>query len=331
MLECLLKKLLRLRCFAVLFQTIQQFLAGWCQNQFVSETSRPRIVAGGHAQRVFNNQSTFARACSVVQTHAELGVDGEPLPELEELGAGLRLRFLLLCCARLVLLVRARVRNGPEVDDAMEARVVEEAPAVEVAEDAHVVGAVRKQRVPLTTLLAHAFESYKMFANYRQTSMGFVVFVGYGFKGTDATHEIAAQLEHYNKFFPARDKANTVMIFGRHNSAALVDTEQGLHGKKTKQGQLQAPYQAHAQLHGESTQDVQTEEDQEVIKQVVQQFVRAMDEHSTNNVLYGTKETDIIAFMFPHAGFVDVLCQLGFNRNDGIINLMPIVTYSTDE
>jgi len=32
------------------------------------------------------------------------------------------------------------------------------------------------------------------------------------------------------------------------------------------------------------------------------------------------------AFMFPHAGFIDVLCQLGFNRNDGIINMMPIVT-----
>ena len=147
--ECLLEKLLRLRCFAVFLQTTQQILAGWCQNQFVSETWRPRVVAGEHAQRVFNNKSTVARACSVVQTHAELGVDGEPLPELEELGAGLRLRFLLLCCARLVLLVRARVRNGPEVDDAMEARVVQEAPPVEVAEDAHVVGAVRKQRVPL--------------------------------------------------------------------------------------------------------------------------------------------------------------------------------------
>jgi hypothetical protein len=207
-------------------------------------------------------------------------------------------------------------------------------PVLEAIRDVHtkvlLVGRVDASE-PFFVVVAHAFESYKMFANYRQTSMGFVVFVGYGFKGTDATHEIAAQLEHYNKFFPARDKANTVMIFGRHNSAALVDTEQGLHGKKTKQGQLQAPYQAHAQLHGESTQDVQTEEDQEVIKQVVQQFVRAMDEHSTNNVLYGTKETDIIAFMFPHAGFVDVLCQLGFNRNDGIINLMPIVTYSTDE
>jgi hypothetical protein len=28
--------------------------------------------------------------------------------------------------------------------------------------------------------------------------------------------------------------------------------------------------------------------------------------------------------MFPHAGFVNVLSQLGFNQNDGIINLMPI-------
>jgi hypothetical protein len=146
---------------------------------------------------------------------------------------------------------------------------------------------------------------------------------GNEFKVTGKNQGFPTNTVRYNKFFPARDKANTVMIFGRHNSAALVDTQQGLHGEKTKQG--------HAQLHGESTQDDQTEEDQEVIQQVVQQFVRAMDEHTTNNVLYGTKETDITAFMFPHAGFVDVLCQLGFNRNDGIINLMPIVTYSTDE
>ena len=79
---------------------------------------------------------------------------------LEKLGAGLRLHFLLFCCAQLVVLlvvllrvllvfVLTRVCNVPEVDDSMEARVVEEAPPVKVAEDAHVVGAVRKQRVPL--------------------------------------------------------------------------------------------------------------------------------------------------------------------------------------
>ena len=67
------------------------------------------------------------------------------------------------------------------------------------------------------------------------------------------------------------------------------------------------------------------------IQQVVQQFVKAIDENTTNNVLYATKVTDIKAFMFPHAGFIDVLCKLGFNRNDGIINMMPIVTYCTDE
>jgi hypothetical protein len=41
------------------------------------------------------------------------------------------------------------VGNGPQVDDAMEALVVEEPAPVEVAEDAHVVGAVPEQRVPL--------------------------------------------------------------------------------------------------------------------------------------------------------------------------------------
>lgn len=63
----------------------------------------------------------------------------------------------------------------------------------------------------LTTLLAHAFKSYKMFANYRQTSMGFVVFVGYGFKGTDATPEIAAQLERCRDYTPTNIFLNAIM------------------------------------------------------------------------------------------------------------------------
>jgi hypothetical protein len=48
-------------------------------------------------------------------------------------------------------------------------------------------------------------------------------------------------------------------------------------------------------------------------------------------VLYSSPRTSITSFMFPHAGFINVLSQLGFNQNDGIINLMPITAYCDDE
>jgi len=109
----------------------------------------------------------------------------------------------------------------------------------------------------------------------------------------------------YNKFFPPRDQTNTVTIYGRNKSQ---DQQENLE---------------------QNSQD--SEDSQHQIQQVVQQFVRAIDENTTKNVSYGSKVTDITAFMFPHAGFIDVLCKLGFNRNDGTINLMPIVTCCTDE
>jgi len=91
-------------------------------------------------------------------------------------------------------------------------------------------------------------------------------------------------------------------------------------------------------MHGRNKSEVEREtysqnkeDSEDQMQQVIQQFVKAIDENATNNVIYGHKVTDVTAFMFPHAGFVDVLCQLGFDRNDGIINLMPIVTYCTDE
>jgi hypothetical protein len=54
-------------------------------------------------------------------------------------------------------------------------------------------------------------------------------------------------------------------------------------------------------------------------------------ERQVQNVIYSKAYTDITFFMFPHAGFVNVLSQLGFNQNDGIINLMPIAAYCDDE
>lgn len=119
----------------------------------------------------------------------------------------------------------------------------------------------------------------------------------------------------YNKFFPPRDKKNTVTIYGRNKSEELL-------GQKQKSEDQQENSKQNLQDSGNS---------QHEIEELVQQFVRAIDENSTNQVSYGSTVTDITAFMFPHAGFIDVLCKLGFNRNDGTINLMPIVTYCTDE
>jgi hypothetical protein len=96
-------------------------------------------------------------------------VEEQALPEVGDLGAGLGLRGAVLralslgalsagACtsarggARAGARVRARVRDRAQVDDAVEARVVEQPAPVQVAEDAHVVGAVREQRVPLALL-----------------------------------------------------------------------------------------------------------------------------------------------------------------------------------
>ena len=38
-----------------------------------------------------------------------------------------------------------------------------------------------------------------------------------------------------------------------------------------------------------------------------------------------------MGFMFPHSVFVEDLQKLGFSLNDGITNLMPIVTYCSDD
>lgn len=82
-------------------------------------------------------------------------VEEQALPEVGGLSARLGLRGVVRACSALLgnrrgfRRVRARVRDRAQVDDAVEARVVEQAAAVEVAEDAHVVGAVGQQLVPL--------------------------------------------------------------------------------------------------------------------------------------------------------------------------------------
>jgi len=54
-------------------------------------------------------------------------------------------------------------------------------------------------------------------------------------------------------------------------------------------------------------------------------------EYKMQNIIYSKASTNITYFMFPHAGFLNVLSQLGFDQNDGIINLMPIAAYCDDE
>ena len=80
-------------------------------------------------------------------------VEEQALAQVGGLGAGLGLRGLVVVMRALLSClwfrrVRARVRDRAQVDDAVEARVVEQPSPVQVAEDAHVVGAVREQRVP---------------------------------------------------------------------------------------------------------------------------------------------------------------------------------------
>jgi hypothetical protein len=49
------------------------------------------------------------------------------------------------------------------------------------------------------------------------------------------------------------------------------------------------------------------------------------------SVLYHSADTSFTGFLFPHADFVQALAKLGYNINDGITNLMPIVIYCEDE
>ena len=49
------------------------------------------------------------------------------------------------------------------------------------------------------------------------------------------------------------------------------------------------------------------------------------------NVVYHRAATPLTGFLFPHADFVQALAKLGYDINDGITNLMPIVVYCEDE
>ena len=153
------------------------------------------------------------------------------------------------------------------------------------------------------TFDCYASEGFWIFMGPRDT--GSYRLFGNEFRVTGKNLAFPTNAVRYNNFFPAREQTNTVTMHGRNKREVERET------------------------YSQNKEDSEDSEDQ--MQQVIQQFVKAIDENATNNVIYGHKVTDVTAFMFPHAGFVDVLCQLGFDRNDGIINLMPIVTYCTDE
>lgn len=48
-------------------------------------------------------------------------------------------------------------------------------------------------------------------------------------------------------------------------------------------------------------------------------------------IIYSSKDTNYDAFLFPNTQFIEELNKLGFNTNDGINNLMPILVYCDDE
>ena len=55
-------------------------------------------------------------------------------------------------------------------------------------------------------------------------------------------------------------------------------------------------------------------------------------ERVTHNTIFGTEsELHNGTFMFPDESFMRIAMNLGFNRNDGILSLMPLVCYVHDE
>ena len=51
----------------------------------------------------------------------------------------------------------------------------------------------------------------------------------------------------------------------------------------------------------------------------------------SQRIIYASQETEYDSFLFPNSQFIDELKKLGFQTNDGINNLMPILVYCEDE
>jgi hypothetical protein len=131
-----------------------------------------------------------------------------------------------------------------------------------------------------------ASEGFWVFMGPRDT--GSYRMFGNEFQVTGKYQGFPTKTVRYNKLFPAREKTNVVMPYGRR-------------------------------IEG-------------VSESVAQEGMQHLDHNEmVQHVQYAHPLTSITCFLFPHAGFVNVLSQLGFNQNDGIINLMPIAAYCDDE
>lgn len=110
----------------------------------------------------------------------------------------------------------------------------------------------------------------------------------------------------YNKMFPAREKMNVVTPHARRylvdNKPVCVHAGQKSDVSKTKYTEGRMSFEHNPE-----------------------------SDRNLEHILYAHAETSTTCFLFPHAGFVDVLSKIGFNQNDGIINLMPICMFCEDE
>ena len=155
-----------------------------------------------------------------------------------------------------------------------------------------------------------ASEGFWVFMGPRDT--GSYRMFGNEFQVTGKYQGFPTKTVRYNRLFPAREKTNVVTPYGRRTAACgivepssvLQDVAKALHMEGREE------YKALAELgFGKRTDQEQTVE----------------------HIIYAQPYSNITCFMFPHVGFLHVLSQLGFQQNDGIINLMPIAIFCDDE
>ena len=142
----------------------------------------------------------------------------------------------------------------------------------------------------------YANEGFWVFMGPRDT--GSYRMFGNEFLVTGKYQGFPTKTVRFNKLYPAKEKTNLVTPFTRHSVAS---------------NNIQ---QSEAVISNINVQHI--------VKQECQ-------ENQVHNVLYSSSQTNVTGFLFPHSGFVNVLSKLGFDQNDGIINLLPIAVYSDDE
>jgi hypothetical protein len=141
----------------------------------------------------------------------------------------------------------------------------------------------------------NANEGFWVFTGPRDTS-SYRMF-GTEFKVTGPDQCFPTRSVRYHRLYASRDKSNIVAPYGRDV------TSFGASGSGARTFSLSGGAAGGILDHGQ------------------------MLEH----VFYQNASSDITGFLFPHSNFLDVLSSLGFNPNDGIVNLMPIAAFCNDE